>query len=45
MRNNKYDKLLNFTIPNINNIEKDNNSLSSAESNDSPRQTYLESII
>ena len=45
MRNNKYDKLLNFTIPNINNIEKDNNSLSSAESNDSPRQTYLERII
>ena len=48
MRNNKYDKLLNFTIPNINNIEKDNNdnnSASSASSNESPRQTYLESMI
>lgn len=45
MKNTKYDKLLNFTIPNLNTIEKDNSSLSSVESNDSPRQTYLESMI
>ena len=45
MKNTKYDKLLNFTIPNINNeIEKDNDN-NSASSNESPRQTYLERII
>jgi len=50
MKNTKYDKLINFKLPNdnLNNeIEKDNNSNdnNSASSNDSPRQTYLESMI
>ena len=50
MKNTKYDKLINFKLPSdslTNEIEKDNNSNdnNSASSNDSPRQTYLESII
>ena len=50
MKNTKYDKLINFKLPSdslTNEIEKDNNSNdnNSASSNDSPRQTYLESMI
>jgi len=46
MRNNKYDKLLNFKLPNDNNIEKDNNDNNSSSSGESPRLEYeLERII